>query len=53
VSQRRKRQQHDAVLSTEIQQLPFGEIRMGFDLHHRGLDPRSRNDLLQLRQIDI
>lgn len=49
----RKRQQYDPVLPTEIEQVPFGEVRMGFDLHHRGLDPRSRNDLLQLLQGNI
>jgi len=51
--QRGKRQEDNAVLPTELEQFPFGEIRMGFDLHHGGLDPGNRDDLAQLLQIDI
>ena len=50
VSQRCKRQQYNPVLSTEIEQVPFREVRMGFDLHHGRLDPRSRNDLSHFLQ---
>ena len=45
VSQRCKRLQYNPVLSTEIEQVPFGKIRMRFDLHHGGPDPRDRDDL--------
>jgi len=41
------------MLPAKVEELPLGEIRMGFDLHHGRLDPRSRNDLSQLLQISI
>ena len=53
VSQRCKRQQYNPVLPAEVEQVPFRKIRMGFDLHHGRLDPRSRNDLSQLLQSNI
>jgi hypothetical protein len=37
----------------EVDQVPFRKIWMGFDLHHCGLDPRGRDDLLHLLQTDI
>ena len=53
VSQHRKRQQYNPVLSTKIAQVQFKRVRMGFDLHHGRLDPRSRYDLPQLLQINV
>ena len=53
MSQRRKRLQHNPMLPAEVEQLPFGEIRMRFDLHHGRLDPRDRNDLSQLLQRNV
>ena len=50
VSRRRKRQQYDPMLPAKIEQLPFRQIGMGFDLHDCRLDPRRRNNLLQLLQ---
>ena len=41
------------MLPTEIEQLPFGEIRMGFDLDDSGLDPRDGDDFAQFLQGNI
>ena len=41
------------MLATEIEQAPFGKIRMGFDLDHGGLDARNRDDLLQLFESNV
>ena len=49
--QRRKRKQHDPMLSTIFEQVPFREIRMGFDLYYRRLDSRGFDNLLQFLQI--
>jgi len=38
---------------TIFEQLPFREIRMGFDLHDRRLDSRGLDNLPQFLQIDI
>ena len=51
--QRRKRKQHNPMSLTIFEQVPFREIRMGFDLYDRRLDSRGFNDLLQFLQIDI
>ena len=51
--QRGARLDHDPVLATEIEQIPLREIRMQFGLHQGRLDPRGRNDLLQLVQSNI
>jgi hypothetical protein len=53
VTQRCKRQQYNPVLSTEIEQVPFRKVRMGFDLHHGWLDTRTRDDLSPLLQRNI
>ena len=53
VPQRRKREQHDPMVPTEVERLPFGEIGMGFDLHHSRLDSRGRNNLPQRVQGHI
>jgi hypothetical protein len=37
MSQRCKRLQYNPVLPTEVEQVPFQVIRMGFDLHTAGL----------------
>jgi hypothetical protein len=52
-TQRRKSEQHNPVLPTKAKELRLGVIRTGFDLDHGGLDPRSRNDLLQLFQTNV
>jgi hypothetical protein len=41
------------VLVTKVEQVPFREIRMGFDFDHSRLDPSGVNDVFQLRQTDI
>ena len=51
--QRRKRKQHNPMSLTIFEQVPFREIRMGFDLYDRRLDSRGFNNLLQFLQIDI
>ena len=53
MAERGKGQQDDSLLATEVEQFPFGQIRMRFDLHHGGLDPRSGDDLPQLFQSDV
>ncbi len=47
-AQRRKRKQYKRMPMTVVAQVPFGKMRVGFGLHHDALDPRSRNDLVQL-----
>ena len=51
--QRRESLQHDAILSAIVEQLPFREIRMGFDVNNRRLDPRGFKDLFRLFQTDV
>ena len=45
--------QHDSILSAIVLKLPFREIRMGFDVNNRRLDPRGFKDLLHLFQVDV
>jgi hypothetical protein len=35
MAQRRKSLEHDSVLVAKLEQLPFGERRMRFDVNHR------------------
>ena len=53
MSQRGERQQYDPVFPTKCEQVPFGEVWMGFDLHDGGLDSRSRDDLLDFLQRNV
>jgi hypothetical protein len=53
MSQRGERLQHDAILSAIVQEIPLREIRMGFDVNNRRLDPRRFKDLFRLVQADI
>ncbi len=45
--------QYDAILLAKVQKVPFWEVRMGFDVNHRGLDPRGSNDFSRLFQADV
>jgi hypothetical protein len=51
--QRRKRKHYNPIQIAIFEQVPFREIRMGFDLHHSRLDPRSHNDLSQFVESNV
>jgi hypothetical protein len=51
--QRREGLQHNAILSAKVEMVPLREIRMGFDVNNRRLDPRGFKDLLHLFQADV
>ena len=51
--QRRESLQHDAILSAIVQKFPFRQIRMGFDVNNRRLDPPGFKDLFHLFQADV
>ena len=51
--QRRERLEHDAVLFAVVQKVPFREVRMGFDVNDRGLDPRGSENGFRLFQADV
>jgi hypothetical protein len=51
--QRRESLQHDAMLSAIVEKVPLREIRMGFDVNNRRLDPRDFEDCSRLFQADV
>jgi len=51
--QRRESLQHDAMLSAIVEKVPLREIRMGFDVNNRKLDPRDFEDCSRLFQADV
>ena len=51
--QRRESLQHDGILSAIVEKVPLREIRMGFDVNNRRLDPRGFKDLLHRFQADV
>ena len=53
MTQRRKGLEHDAVRFAVIQQVPFRQVRVRFDVNDGRLDPRGSNNLSRLVEEDI
>ena len=53
VPQRCKRHQYYAVLPTEVEQILFGKVGMGFDLHGGWPDLSGCDDFLQFFRGDV